>query len=66
MKKYMETNNVLLFCFILDIHGKNCETFGGKKPDRVQPFKDSAKVAMKKVLSHCHELFNMIYTFTFT
>ena len=34
-----------------------------KKPDQVQPFKDSAKIAMKKVLSHCHELFS---TFTFT
>lgn len=46
--------------------GKIVKHLGEKNPDRVQPFKDSAKVAMKKVLSRCHKLFNMIFSFTFT
>ena len=46
--------------------GKIVKDLEEKNLDRVQSFKDVAKVAMKKVLSHCHELFNMIYTFTFT
>lgn len=34
--------------------GKIVKHLEEKNPDRVQPFKDSAKVAMKKVISHCH------------
>ena len=45
--------------------GKIVKHLEEKNPDRVQPFKDSAKVAMKKVISHCHELFKIIHSYIY-